>query len=557
MKMKAKRYDVPHWWLAWLLLLPFAAVAQVPVDSQGNPLEPVAGEYDEPATAPLLTAAELEELVGPVALYPDDLLAIVLPASTYPLEIVQAARFLEQRKADDTLEPDETWDESVTALLNYPEVIELLNEDIDWTWRLGEAVIAQQEQLIAAIESFRDRAYAAGNLKTDEHQTVSHEDGVIEIVPVDEEIIYVPYYEPEEVVVYQPRRVYYYYPRAYPVYYYPYPAGYRFVNGYFWGVTTAFTIGWHSDYLHVYHPTYWGHPYYGRYYYSHYYRRPSIQVYNTWYVNNSHRYARHRYRDGDYWRPRHRSGARPRDQRVRNVYYPGSTATVHNARPSRRDNVRSRNASRADLGLRERPQRTRNLRPSDEPARQVAGRRENHTESRRNRDERIMIDRANQNRTANRAQRRSGQPANVTRSTERRSEAAAQTQRRSTTVNRERPRPNLARPTERRSETAAQTQRRSTTVNRERPRPNVARRNEGNAQRAQVMRRAPERRSAPALPARPTVTQRTQSRPAAQARASRPAPAQRTQRGSATRAPKTEVNSTRSVRDRGERRRRN
>ena len=123
-------------------------------------------------TSPLLSSAELQELVGPIALYPDDLLAVVLPASTYPLQLVQAQRFLDDLKSDSSLQPDESWDDSIVALINYPEAVELLNDDLDWTWRLGEAVVAQQADVIAAVESFRDRAYAAGNLKSDEHQTV-------------------------------------------------------------------------------------------------------------------------------------------------------------------------------------------------------------------------------------------------------------------------------------------------------------------------------------------------------------------------------------------------
>jgi hypothetical protein len=154
-----------------------SALAQVPVDEEGNPIPAVVdyGNSEEVLTdaLPLLTAVELETLVGPVALYPDDLLAIVLPASTYPLEIVQAARFLEQLEIDSTLEPNEDWDDSIIALLNYPEVVQMMNDDIDWTWQLGEAVIAQQNDLVASVEVFRDRAYAAGNLKTDEYQTVT------------------------------------------------------------------------------------------------------------------------------------------------------------------------------------------------------------------------------------------------------------------------------------------------------------------------------------------------------------------------------------------------
>ncbi len=325
-KSKARRVILLA--LAGLALnAPSGLLAQVPLDPNGEPVPPleddgyISLEHQDAAT---LTDADLEELVGPVALYPDDLLAIVLPASTYPLEIVQAARLLDELAKDSSLEPDESWDESVIALLNYPEVVYLMDKEIDWTWRLGEAVINQQADVLAAVEAFRERAYAAGNLESDERQRVSNEDGVIEIEPVDEEIIYVPYYEPEEVVVYQPRRVYYYYPQAYPVYYYPYPVGYSFASGYFWGITTAFTIGWHNHYLHVHHPSYWGHPYYGHHYYGHYYRRPSISVYNHWYVRNSYRTSRHRYRDGDYWRPRHRrSGSRPATQSVRNYHYPG------------------------------------------------------------------------------------------------------------------------------------------------------------------------------------------------------------------------------------------
>ena len=310
--------------LAMLTAAP--VLAQVPVDENGNPIAPLQEDAtldsNEDNALPLLSAADLEDLVGPVALYPDDLLAIVLPASTYPLQVVQAARFLERLETDPSLKPDEDWDDSVTALLNYPEVVELMNEDIDWTWRLGEAVVAQQTDVVAAVEAFRDRAYAAGNLKTDEYQTVSDEDGVIEIEPANEEVIYVPYYEPESVVVYQPQPVYHYYPQPYPLYYYPYPAGYSFASNFFWGVTTAFTIGWVTDHLHVYHHSYWGHPYYGHHYYNHYYyRSPSLGIFNHHYVYNSHRYSSYRHRDGDYWRPRRHGGARPGHNSHRVHYY--------------------------------------------------------------------------------------------------------------------------------------------------------------------------------------------------------------------------------------------
>ena len=315
--------------LTWILALscPILASAQVPVGEDGEPIEATSAPDD---AIPLLSASELETLVGSIALYPDDLLAIVLPASTYPLQLVQAERFLQDLKADPELEPDEAWDDSIVALLNYPEAIQLLTKDLDKTWRLGEAVVAQQADVIAAIESFRDQAYAAGNLKSDSRQTVAENDGVIEITPVEEDVIYVPYYEPEQVVVYQPRPVYYYYPRAYPVYYYPYSYGYSFSHGFFWGVTTAFTVGWITDSLHVRHHSYYGHPYNGRYYgYNYWYRRPSIHVHNNYYYSNNN-YVNNRHGYGDYWRPRTRSTVNYYDQRVtRNRHYSGSRSNRH------------------------------------------------------------------------------------------------------------------------------------------------------------------------------------------------------------------------------------
>ena len=367
--------------LAALAALPIAACAQTPVDDNGEVIGTPQPAYTDVAESratgnediPLMSDAELEELIGPIALYPDDLLAIVLPATAYPLQIIDAARFLEELDTDSTLKPDPDWDDSVVALLNYPEVIELLNEDIDWTWRLGEAVVSQQGDVVAAIETFRDRAYAAGNLKSDSYQNITRDEGVIQITPVSEDVIYVPYYEPERVVVYQPRPVYYYYPRSYPVYYYPYSSAYDFDRGYFWGVTTAFTIGWLSDSLHVYHHSYYGHPYYGHSYWDRWwYRRPSINVYNTTYSYNS-RVTINRYYTGDTWRPRHNRRDYAYDERItRNRYYQPSgpeprvrqradTRTVQRTGPRAVQRADTRTVERqAPITFRERPAEQRN-----------------------------------------------------------------------------------------------------------------------------------------------------------------------------------------------------
>ena len=385
--------------------------AQVPVASDGSPVEslgPTDDSFSDDAIASELaplTAAELETLVGPIALYPDDLLAIVLPASTYPLQIVQAARFLEAYKLDSSLEPDESWDESVVALVNYPEVVQLLNDDIDWTWQLGEAVINQQEDIVGAVESFRDRAYVAGNLKSDDYQTVSRDDDIIEIVPIDDDIIYVPYYEPERVVVYQPRPVYHYYARPYPVYYYPYPSGHAFSSGFFWGVTTAFRIGWATDHLHVHHASYWGHPYYGHHYYGHYYRRPSITVYNTVYVNNARRHSTQRYRDGDYWRPHRRSGSRQSDYYAHTRHYRNDAQSVRNSSnrttTTRSNRDYSTTTSRASVTRSERNSRQ----PTTATTRNDLGQRPSST-ARPDSDRRQLV-------IAKRNDNRSTRPANV------------------------------------------------------------------------------------------------------------------------------------------------
>jgi len=343
--MNALRYKYSISLLA-LLVAGYAApaAAQVPVDASGEPLANYES-MDEGATdgneqIPLLTQTELQDLVGPVALYPDDLLALVLPASTFPLQLVEAQRFLDALEQDPSLSPDEDWDDSIIAILNYPEIVELLNADLDWTWRLGEAVVAQQTDVVVAVESFRDRAYAAGNLRSDSHQTVAHNEGTIEITPIEDDVIYVPYYEPESVVVYQPRPVYNYYPTAYPVYYYPYPDHHAFNRGFFWGVTTAYTLGWMTDSVHVLHHSYHGHPYYGRSYWNGWsYRRPSVHVYNNYYTGSSRTVSRYRYSRGDYWRPRHDSRRRLSNQRIaRSNYYAN-----HSERG--RTNVRNRTVS--------------------------------------------------------------------------------------------------------------------------------------------------------------------------------------------------------------------
>ncbi len=188
-----------------------------------------------------LSNKQLDDLVGPIALYPDELLAITLPASTYPLEIVQAARYLEKRKSEPKLKPSESWDSSVLGLLNYPEVVDKMNQDLDWTSRLGDAVVNQQEDVMDAVQRFRTQAYSAGNLESGEHTTVIRETEIIKIESATPDVIYVPTYNPTVVVVHQPVPYPYVYSSPYPYYY---NRAATFWTGMFVGAAISYGVGW-------------------------------------------------------------------------------------------------------------------------------------------------------------------------------------------------------------------------------------------------------------------------------------------------------------------------
>jgi len=195
-----------------------------------------------PAAAPAGTAAsaaysaeQLDQLVGRIALYPDDLVSIILPAATNPLQIVQADRFLDQRKTNPKLEVNQQWDDAVKSLLNYPEVVKKMSSDLDWTAALGEAVVADQGEVLEAVQTFRRKAHSTGNLKSDEKQVVVVEKEIIQIVPADPQVIYVPQYNPSTVVVYGGYSSWGYYPAPYPSYYYPYAPGAALAAGVIWG----------------------------------------------------------------------------------------------------------------------------------------------------------------------------------------------------------------------------------------------------------------------------------------------------------------------------------
>jgi uncharacterized membrane protein YgcG len=191
-----------------------------------------------------LTEDELEVLVAPIALYPDELVALVIAASLYPVDIVQGARFLEDRKKDPSLEPSEDWDGSVVSLLNYPDVVKMMNDDLEWTQMLGNAAVNQQKDLLVAIQQLRDQAVAKDMLKTTEQVVVSNENDNVVIQSADPEVVYVPQYEPQ--ILYDPTYVSsypepIYYSDPYPSYWYP---GAGFWTGAITGAAFAAFVDW-------------------------------------------------------------------------------------------------------------------------------------------------------------------------------------------------------------------------------------------------------------------------------------------------------------------------
>ena len=188
------------------------------------------------ASAPAFQAEELEQLVAPIALYPDSLLAQVLMASTYPLEVVEAQRWVKANEklkgeALDAALKEKTWDESVKSLASFPQVLDMMSDQLDWTQKLGDAFLAQQSEVMDAVQKLRAKAQAQGSLESTDQQKVIVEQApatttvvegaaptIIRIEPTNPQVVYVPSYNPTVVYGSWP------YP-SYPPYSY-YPPGY-------------------------------------------------------------------------------------------------------------------------------------------------------------------------------------------------------------------------------------------------------------------------------------------------------------------------------------------
>jgi len=262
--------------LAWALLvasmsqsLPGYQDAQAPTqDSQGA----AASAYTQQ------TPEQLQQLVAPVALYPDSLVAQILAASTFPEQVVEADRWVQAHpdlKGDDLARAvdQQPWDPSVKALTAFPSVLGNMDKNLSWTSSLGDAYYNQEQDVADAIQTMRQKAQQAGNLKDTPQQTVQTQGSTIVIQPADPEIVYVP--------AYNPWLVYGYPVVAWPGWY-PYPG--IWFGGPYLSFGLGFGVGFFGGYGWGWH--HWGydwHNHYAIYNHNRYYSRS-----NTFYNRNAY-----------------------------------------------------------------------------------------------------------------------------------------------------------------------------------------------------------------------------------------------------------------------------
>lgn len=278
-------------------------------------------EYSSSIRAERFSEAELARLLAPIALYPDTLLTHILIASSYPLEVVEASRWREKnRKLSDKKLMDKAekqgWDPSVTALIAFPNVLERMSDDLNWTRDLGDAFLADEEAVLDSIQMLRREADRAGNLDGGDNLVVKRQPTQIIIESPSPEIIYVPYYDPR--VVYGHWR----WNRYPPVYWAPFP-GYAHYHRHFgWhsGVSISFNFyfsnfHWYDRHVIVHH--------------HHHYRRPPEPRYAI-----SHGAQRWRHDPG------HRRGVAYRSADIRQRYHVNAPSRIE------RDHQRKQEFSR-------------------------------------------------------------------------------------------------------------------------------------------------------------------------------------------------------------------
>jgi hypothetical protein len=308
--------------LAWMIIAMLVMPPGIPAQDSGQPEQ--TDRFRE---------EELTQMLAPIALYPDSLIAQMLMASTYPLEVVEAERWLNQNKdlkgdaLDDALQ-EKTWDPSVKSLCHFPNVLFAMSDKLDQTRKLGDAFISQEDDVMATIQELRRKADEEGNLRTTQQQKVIVEGEAIRIEPADPEVVYVPVYDP--LYVYGP----WWYP-AYPPYYWYYPPG--FVAGGFISFGPRIFIG-----ISLF-PWVW---------FDWHFHRIHVDIHKT---SRFHRYDRRRDFDRPVWRhnPYHRKGVAYRD-RTTSQRFGLRTAPASPVRPEMRGYPR-RSIERPDVRPTQRP----------------------------------------------------------------------------------------------------------------------------------------------------------------------------------------------------------
>lgn len=244
--------------------------------------------------------AQLEQVLAPIALYPDVVLSHILIAATYPLEVVQAQRWsannpdLEGSEAVEAVD-HKAWDPSVRALVAFPRILERMSADLDWTQQLGDSFLQNEAAVLASVQSLRQRAYQFGSLDDLERMSVSRDGESIVIQPIEREVVYLPYYDS--------RSVYGDWPWSHysPVYWNsPYHAAYRDNRRYhpfYWGPRISISFGfffntfhWHNR--HVVRIPY--QQYRPRQYYNHYQISRDQRARRWQHTGYNHRVLRHR-----------------------------------------------------------------------------------------------------------------------------------------------------------------------------------------------------------------------------------------------------------------------
>ena len=201
------------------------------------------------ATPAPLSPDRLQQMVAPIALYPDALVSQILIASTYPVEVVEAYQWGQKNKSLSAAQAQQAvqskpWDPSVQSLVQFPQILDRMYKGLDWTQDLGEAFLTQQGDVMDAVQAMRQKAQAAGNLKTSSQQTVTQQDTDIVIQSPDPEVVYVPAYDPTEVYGAWAPSEWYYSPYVYS----PWPGYYPGGRALAFGVGVAVGAAWSNGY---------------------------------------------------------------------------------------------------------------------------------------------------------------------------------------------------------------------------------------------------------------------------------------------------------------------